>query len=126
MFKDKHSYRNANSIADSKILSWKRTKIYAVYEHYSLYREFPEDKRKSRSPSKKLSENYIDFLEEELESNSNLKNNAMVKLLKDKIGIEVSESTIRRALQEHEYHYIRPKICPKKYLERVAKKIRLE
>ena len=25
----------------------------------------------------------------------------MVKLLKDKIGIEVSESTIRRALQEH-------------------------
>ena len=30
----------------------------------------------------------------------------MVKLLKDKFGIEVSESTIRRALQEHEYHYI--------------------
>ena len=29
----------------------------------------------------------------------------MVKLLKDKFGIEVSESTIRRALQEHEYHY---------------------
>ena len=52
MFKDKHLYPNANSIADSKILSWKRTKIYAVYEHYSLYREFPEDKRKSRSPSK--------------------------------------------------------------------------
>ena len=39
----------------------------------------------------------IDFLEEELESNSNLKNNAMVKLLKDKFGIEVLESTIRRA-----------------------------
>ena len=69
MFKDKHSYQNANSIADSKILSRKRTKIYAVYEHYSLYREFPEDKRKSRSPSKKLSENYIEFLEEEPESN---------------------------------------------------------
>ena len=63
--------------------------------------ENPEDKRKSRSPSKKLSENYIDFLEEVLESNSNLKNNAMVKLLKDKFGIKVSESTIRRALQEH-------------------------
>ena len=30
----------------------------------------------------------------------------MVKLLKDKFGIEVSESTIRRALQEHEYHYL--------------------
>ena len=52
MFKDKHSYPNANSIADSKILSWKRTKINVVYEHYSLYREFLEDKRKSRSPSK--------------------------------------------------------------------------
>ena len=37
----------------------------------------------------------------------------MVKLLKDKFGIEVSESTIRRALQEHEYHYIGPKICSK-------------
>ena len=78
MFKDKHSYPKANSIADSKILSWKQTKIYNVYKHYSLYREFPEDKRKSRSPSKKLNENYIYFLEEELESNSNLKNNAMV------------------------------------------------
>ena len=84
----------------------------------------PEDKRKSRSPSKKLSDNYIDFLEEELESNSNLKNNAMFKLLKDKIGIEVLENTIRRALQEHEYHYIWPKIW-QKYLERDAKKIRL-
>ena len=39
-------------------------------------------------------------------------NNAMVKLLKDKFGIEVSESTIRRELQEHEYHYIEPTICP--------------
>ena len=46
----------------------------------------------------------------------------MVKLLKDKFGIEVSESTIRSALQEHEYHYIGPKICPK-YLERAAKKL---
>ena len=59
---------------------------------------------------KKLNENYIDFLEEELESNSNLKNNTMVKLFKDKFGIKVSESTIRRALQEHEYRYIGPKI----------------
>ena len=100
--KNKHSYPNTNSIADLKILSWKRKQMYAVYEHYSLYREFPEDKRKSRSPSKKLSENYIDFLEEVLESNSNLKNNAMVKLLKDKFEIEVSESAIRRALQEHD------------------------
>ena len=40
-----------------------------MYEHYSLYREFLEDKRKSRSSSKKLSEDYIDFLEEELVSN---------------------------------------------------------
>ena len=61
--------------------------IYSVNDHYSLYTEFPEDKRKSRSPSKKLSGNYIDFLEEELELNSNLKNNVMVKLLKDKFGI---------------------------------------
>ena len=73
---------------------------------------------------KKLSENYIDFLEEELESNSNLKNNAMVKLLKDKFGIEVSESTIRRALQEHEYNYIGPKIWQKIFGKRY-KMIRL-
>ena len=66
MFKDKHLYSNANSIADLKYLSWKRAKIYAMYEYYSLYREFPTDKRKSRSPSKKLSENYINFLRKNL------------------------------------------------------------
>ena len=38
----------------------------------------------------------------------------MAKLLKDKFGIEVSESTIRRALQEHEYHYIGHRIYQKK------------
>ena len=37
----------------------------------------------------------------------------MIKLLIDKFGIEVSKSTIRRAFQEHEYHYIGPKICQK-------------
>ena len=84
--------------------------------------ENPEDKRKSRSPSKKLSENYIDFLEEELGSNSNLKNNAMVKIFKDKFGIKVSESTIRRALQEYEYHYIGPKIW-QKYLEEMQERL---
>ena len=68
MFKDKHLYPNANSITDSKILSWKGQKYMLCMSIISLYREFPEDKRKSRSPSKKLSENYIDFLEEELES----------------------------------------------------------
>ena len=36
----------------------------------------------------------------------------MVKLLKDKFEIKVSESTIRRALQEHEYHYT--VVCKKK------------
>ena len=46
----------------------------------------------------------------------------MIKLLKDKFGIEVSESTIRRAFQEHEYHYIGPKTCPK-ILGKSSKKI---
>ena len=113
MFKDKHSYPNANSIADSKILSRKRTKIYAVYEHYYLYREFPEDKRKSRSPSKKLSENYIDFLEEELESNSNLKNNAMVKLLKNKFGFEVSEIQLEEHCKSMNIIILDPKYAQK-------------
>ena len=48
----------------------------------------------------------------------------MVKLLIDKFEIEVSESTIRRALQEHEYQYIRPKIYPKNF-GKSSKKIRL-
>ena len=63
------------------------------------------------------------FLEEELESNLNLKNNAMVKLLKGKFWIEVSESTIWRALQEHEYHYIGPKICQKKTWKEQQKRL---
>ena len=45
----------------------------------------------------------------------------MFKLLKDKFGIEVSESTIRRALQEHEYHYIEPKIWQKIFRKRCKK-----
>ena len=49
-------------------------------------------------------------------------NNAMVKLLKDKFGIEVSESTIRRTLQEHEYHYIGSEICQKNILGKRCKK----
>ena len=48
----------------------------------------------------------------------------MVKLLKDKFGIEVLENIIRRALQELEYHYIGPKIC-QKILRKNRKKIRL-
>ena len=46
----------------------------------------------------------------------------MVKLLKDKLGIEVSESTIRRALQEHECHYIRPKVA-KKIFGKIKKRL---
>ena len=58
--------------------------------------ENPEDKRKSRSPSKKLSENYIDFLEKELKSNSNLKNNVIVKL---KTNLELKFQ--KAQLEEH-------------------------
>ena len=86
--------------------------------------ENPEDKRKSRSPSNKLSENYIDFFEEELESNSNLKNNAMVKLFKDKFGIEVSENTIEEHSKNMKIIILDLKY-DKKYLERDARKIRL-
>ena len=52
MFKNKNSYPNSNSIANSNILSWHRSKIYNAYQYYSLHREFPEDRRKSKSPSK--------------------------------------------------------------------------
>ena len=34
-----------------------------------------------------------------------------------KFGIEVSEKTVRRALQEYEYHYIEPKIWAKNTLK---------
>ena len=37
-----------------------------MYEYYSLYRKFSEDKKKLSSSSKKLSEIYIDFDEKEL------------------------------------------------------------
>ena len=123
MFKNKNSYPNANSIADSNILSWHRSKIYNVYQYYSLHREFPEDRRKSKSPSKMLKEYHIDFLEEEIEANSDLKNSAMVKLIKDKYGIEISDSTVRRALHERGYSYIGPKISPKNTLKEQQKRL---
>ena len=88
-----------------------KRKNISVYDHYSLYKEFIEDKRKSRSPSKNLVKIILIFLRKSL-NQIQIKNNAMVKLLKNKFGIEVSESTIRRTLQEHEYHFIGPKICP--------------
>ena len=50
----------------------------------------------------------------------------MVKLLKDKFGIEVSEIIIRRELQEYKYHYIGPKIyTDKNTWKEQHKKIRL-
>ena len=52
MFLNKNEFSNTDSIADSKMLIWKRSKIYNVYEYYSLYRSFQSDKRKSKSPSK--------------------------------------------------------------------------
>ena len=55
-----------------------KNKNICIYEHYYLYREFPEDKRGSRSPSKIIKWKLYWFLEEELESNSNLMNNAII------------------------------------------------
>ena len=52
MFKDRHSYPNANSIADSKILSWKEQK-YMLCINIILYIE----------NFLKTTENYDDFLE---------------------------------------------------------------
>ena len=121
MFKDKHSYLKANSIADSKKIIMKKDKIYAVYEHYSVYREFPENKRKSRSPSKKLSENNIDFLEEELESNLNLKNNAMAKLLKTNLELKFQKEQLEEHCKSMNIIILDLKYA-QKYLERAAKK----
>ena len=70
-----------------------------------------------------LKEYHIDFLEEEIEANSNLKNSAMVKLIKDKYGIEISDSTVRRALHERGYSYIGPKISPKNTLKEQQKRL---
>ena len=49
-----------------KIYHGKGQKIYAVNENYSLNREFPEDKRKSRSPSKYFMKIILIFLRKNL------------------------------------------------------------
>ena len=122
MLKNKLSNPNANSIADLKNLSWKMGKKYMLFTSTIIYKEnFLKIKENQDHHLKNLRENYIYFIDEEL--GSNLKNNEMIKLLKGKFGIEVSENTIRRALQEHEYYSIGLKIY-QKYLERAPKKIR--
>ena len=87
--------------------------MYNIYCHYSLNWEFSADRRKSKPPSEMLKEYHIDFLEEELETNLDLNGNAMIKLIKDNYGIEVSKSTARRALHELGYSYVGTKISPK-------------
>ena len=61
------------------------------------------------------------FLEEELEVNSDLKNNAMIKLIKDKYGVKISDSTVRRELHERGYSYVETSRISKKYLKTTIK-----
>ena len=60
-----------------------------------------------------LKEYHIDFLEEELEVNSDLKNNAMIELIKGKYGIEISDSKFRRTLHERGCSCVAIKISQK-------------
>ena len=50
MFLNKTEFPNVNSIADLKILSCSRSKIYSRDMHDSLDKSFKIDKRKSKSP----------------------------------------------------------------------------
>ena len=45
--------------------------------------------------------------------NSKLNNNAIVKLIKNNFDVEVSGSTVRRALQEKDYHIFDRKLSLK-------------
>ena len=65
-----------------------------------------------------LKEYHIDFLEEELEANSDLKNNKMIKLIKNKYRVEISENKVRRE------YYIKVDIVmlTLKYLQKILEK----
>ena len=106
-------------MADSKILSWKK---YAVYEHYLYIENFLKIKENQDHNLKKLSENYIDFLEEELDSNSNLKNNAMVKLLNTNLEMKFQKAQLEEHCKSMNIIILDLKYA-QKYLERAAKRL---
>ena len=60
-----------------------------------------------------LKQHHFDFLEEKLEANSDLKNNAMIELIKDKYGVEISDSKFRRTLHERGCSSVAIKISQK-------------
>ena len=123
MFKDKSNYPNANSIAVSDKLSWSRSKDFRIYDHYLEEREFPNDKRKdSKSPKRKLKDEYLMAIFEQLADKPEMKIPQMIIFIKDNYNVELSRSTIRRSLIESDYRYIGPKIRPKNSIKEKIKR----
>ena len=68
---------------------------YNMHQYYSLHQVFLEDRRIKNYPLNAKRISYW-FFEEELEANSDLKNNAMIKQIKNKYGVEISDNKVRR------------------------------
>ena len=61
MFHQSTKYQNSLQIYNSRNLSWSESKIWRIFKHFKLYKDFPEDKR-SLSPnrsSKKLEMKHV-------------------------------------------------------------------
>ena len=118
MFKDKSNYPNENSIAVSDKLSWSRSKFFRIYDHYLEEREFSNDKRKnSRPPKRKLKDEYLMAIFEQLADKPEMKIPQMISFIKDNYNVELSRSTKKRSLIESDYRYIGTKIRPKNSIE---------
>ena len=85
-------------------ISLSRAKLLEFYSYYSEKREFLSDKlRKSESPKRKMKPKYTDAILELLWEDSDLKIPQMVNFLKK---IDVSRTTIRKAITESDYNFI--------------------
>ena len=76
----------------------------------------------SKSPKRKLKDEYLMAIFEQLADKPEMKIPQMIIFIKDNYNVELSRSTIMRSLIESDYRYIGPKIRPKNSIKKNKKK----
>ena len=113
MFNSKSDYPSAYSIIKSGRLDWGKTKIERIFKIYKTFGVFPDDKRNTNSPFKKLKAEHLEFIIQKLNEDNSIKSPEIVNLLNNRFDMNISERTIQRSLNEKGYEYVGWKIKPK-------------
>ena len=114
MFSDSIKYPSAYSIIKSDKLDWSPTKIKKEFNQFKISGDFNEDKRRTRTPSIKLSEDWVKLLINEWKNDNSISLKRMKEFIYETYEIDVCRTTISNALKNHGFIYqgiwLRPKI----------------